>query len=292
MNLTITGYSTALFSTWYFIEEPGILFDAGDGVASSLLQKARKIDHVFISHADRDHLAGLLQFNQLNAREGFPVLHYPRHCGSFPAMEEFTKKFDPHVKGTVWKPVEDEDEIKISDSLSVKAIRNNHVKADLSIHKSLSYKIYQTKSKLKPEFAAIPQNHIRELVAQHGKEQLSYEIKTNILTYSGDTPVDDYEKWNNSKILIHEATFLGGEEDGVISKHGNRHSTLDEVLKMVSEINIETLILGHFSSRYSNEQIDARIRSLCKEYSVKIPVYRVLPGIVHRNILKEEPVNG
>ncbi len=39
MNLTITGYSTALFSTWYFIEELGILFDVGDGITSILLQK-------------------------------------------------------------------------------------------------------------------------------------------------------------------------------------------------------------------------------------------------------------
>lgn len=102
MHLNISGYSTALFSTWYFIEELGLLLDAGDGLTATLLQKARKVEHVFISHADRDHLTGLLQFNQLNAREGFPKIYYPFHCGSFPALEEFTKRFDPHVKGTVW----------------------------------------------------------------------------------------------------------------------------------------------------------------------------------------------
>ncbi|WP_315814720.1 hypothetical protein [Paraflavitalea speifideaquila] len=42
MQFTITGYSTALFSTWYFIEELGLLFDAGDGVSAGLLQKAGK----------------------------------------------------------------------------------------------------------------------------------------------------------------------------------------------------------------------------------------------------------
>jgi ribonuclease Z len=52
--MTITGYSTALFATWYFVEEWGVLFDAGDGLISALLQKSRKIDQVFISHADRD----------------------------------------------------------------------------------------------------------------------------------------------------------------------------------------------------------------------------------------------
>ena len=99
MKLTISGYSTALFSTWYFVEELGLLFDCGDGVVSNLLQKSRKTDNIFITHADRDHLTGLLQFNQLNARAGFPVIHYPKDCGSFPALEEFSKKFDPHIGG-------------------------------------------------------------------------------------------------------------------------------------------------------------------------------------------------
>ncbi len=95
----ITGYSTALFSTWYFWEDAGVLFDCGDGVASGLLQKARKIKHVFISHADRDHLAGLLQFNQLNARPGLKI-YFPKDCGSFPALAEFSKHFDPHTEGS------------------------------------------------------------------------------------------------------------------------------------------------------------------------------------------------
>lgn len=77
MNFKITSYSTALFSTWVFVEELGLLFDAGDGVMAHLLQKSRKIKQVFISHADRDHLNGLPQFYQLNAREGFPKIYYP-----------------------------------------------------------------------------------------------------------------------------------------------------------------------------------------------------------------------
>jgi ribonuclease BN (tRNA processing enzyme) len=81
--MNLTGYSTALFSTWYLIEEFGVLFDAGDGVVAHLLQKAMKAKYVFISHADRDHLTGLSQFVQLNSRDGFPKIYYPKDCGSF-----------------------------------------------------------------------------------------------------------------------------------------------------------------------------------------------------------------
>ena len=291
MSYTISGYSTALFSTWYFIEELGILFDAGDGVTAGLLQKARKINHVFISHADRDHLTGLLQLNQLNAREGFPIIHYPANSGSFPAIETFSKKFDPHVYGTIWKAIQANDEIKIKDDLIVLPLRNEHVETVPEIIKSLSYKIFQTKMKLRPEIASLSQDKIKELMANEGKEKLTMEIRTNVLSYSGDTPVDDYEKWNDSKILIHEATFLDAPGATKISIHGNKHSHLEEVIKMVSEINIETLILGHFSSRYSAEQIDEAIRSYCKKYLIRIPVFRILPGQVHKDILKENPVN-
>lgn len=60
--MKISGYSTALYSTFFFLEELGILFDCGDGAAAMLLGKSRKVKHIFISHADRDHLGGLLQF--------------------------------------------------------------------------------------------------------------------------------------------------------------------------------------------------------------------------------------
>ena len=292
MNLTLTGYSTALFSTWYFIEELGILFDAGDGATSGLLQKAGKITNVFISHADRDHLTGLLQLNQLNARPGFPIIHYPEDCGSFPPLEAFSKQFDLHVQGTVWKPVRQNDVVQVKDAISVLAVRNEHVVSAPSVSKSLGFKVIQSRTKLKSEIAALPQERIRELMAEQGKEKLTTILETNLITYSGDTPVDDYERWNHSEILIHEATFLGGEQDRKINPHGNKHSSLDEVLKMVSEITVGKLILGHFSSRYTAEQIDENIRRLCREYQVRLPVYRVLPGQIHRNILSEEPVNS
>lgn len=291
MKLKITGYSTALFSTWIFIEELGILFDAGDGVASGLGQKGGKIKHVFVSHADRDHLSGLLQFTQLNAREGFPIIYYPEDCGSFPALKSFTEKFDPHSKGSIWKPIQSQDHVAIKKDRVVEAIRNNHVSAAEGIHKSLSYKVFDIKHKLKNEFSNYSGKEIKEIVSKHGREHITEEIKTNTISFSGDTPVEDYERWNDSEILIHEATFLGNEQDKQIEAHGNKHSTLYEVLEMVANINVGTLVLSHFSSRYSHPLIDQEIRKLCKKFNIQIPIYRILPGQIHRDLLKEEPIN-
>ena len=295
-KLTISGYSTALFSTWFFIEELGLLFDVGDGVSSTLLQKSRKIKNVFISHTDRDHLTGLLQFNQLNAREGLPprfqgepIIHYPTDSGSFPALAVFMKKFDWHVQGTVWKPIRENQDFEIKPKIFVHSIRNNHVPVAEGITKSLSYLVQTKIPKLKAEFQQLSGNEIKTIAQEKGRDFLTQVETKNILGYSGDTPVDNYDHWNNTKILIHEATFLDDNE--TLNSHKNKHSNLEEVIKMVVEIKVEKLILSHFSSRYSKAEIDAAIRKLCKKYKIEIPVYRILPGDVCLNILNSEVVN-
>jgi ribonuclease Z len=291
MQLTITAYSTALFSTWYFIEEWGMLFDAGDGVISALLQKSRKIDHVFISHADRDHLTGLLQLNQLNARPGYPVMYYPKDSGSFPVLENFSKQFDPQVARTIWRPVTEGDEIAIAKDLLVKPIRNGHVPVEQHVIKSLGYQIIQTRTKLRPEFAHLSGEQLRQLSEQQGRDSFSMELQIPLLAYSGDTPVEDGAKWDNTKILIHEATFLGNGENIKTRTYGNRHSTLEEVMEMVGSIHIEQLILGHFSSRYSPDEIDRAVKDMCEKYAINIPVRLVLPGETVRNVLGAGAVN-
>jgi ribonuclease Z len=291
MELTITGYSTALFSTWFFVDELNLLFDAGDGVAAGLMGKAGKVRNVFVSHADRDHLTGLFQFNQLNARKGFPIIHYPKDCGSFPALKDFTCKFDPHVSGTIWKGIQSMDEVQTKDSIIVQAIRNEHIIAPPELSKSLSYKVFEKKHKLKAEFQDLPKAEIGKIAKEKGGSFVSEEVRTNIFSFSGDTPVTTPEIWNDSKVLIHEATFIEAIDQGKVSPHGNKHSTLEQVLEMIAQTNVEQLILSHFSSRYSAEQIDDSIRSLCAKYKVQIPIRRILPGTIHRDILKQAPIN-
>jgi len=291
MKYKITAYSTALFSTWINVEELNLLIDAGDGITSGLLQKSRKIKNVFITHPDRDHLNGLPQFVQLNSRDGFPRIHYPKDSGSFQAMNSFLKKFDPHVSSSTWIGIEDQSRTEIKNNIVVEAIRNEHVNCPIGTHKSLSYKVFEIKNKLKTEFQSKKSDEIQEIVKEKGKDFITKKIETNIISFSGDTPVDDYSKWDGSEILIHESTFLNNEGDSQIESRGNKHSRIDEVLQMVKEIQIGTLILNHFSSRYSKEEIDSAVTKLLKEYKIQIPVFLVYPGEIKRDILRTKPIN-
>lgn len=289
-NFKITGYSTALFATWFFVEELGLLLDAGDGVSAGLLQKSRKVKQVFISHADRDHLTGLLQFNQLNARSGFPIIHYPADSGSFPALADFGGKFDHHVQLAVWEPRRPGDEVVLKKDIIVQAIRNGHVQAPADKSKSLSFKVSQLKRKIKPEFADLEGSEIARLAKDLGRNFISVQSQETLLGYSGDSPVEDYERWDNTPILIHEATFLDGSTP--MKEKANKHSRLDEVMQMVASINVGTLILSHFSSRFSAAEIDKAILAECRKHKLTIPVYRVLPGEIQRDILAGDPLNA
>lgn len=285
MKLTITGFSTALFSTWYFIEELGLLFDCGDGASSGLLQKSHKVKHIFVSHADRDHLTGLLQFNQLNARQGFPKIYYPQDSSSFPFLKEFTSNFDPHVKGTDWIKMKEGDIFEIKKNILIQPFRNEHVPVGKELVKSLSFHVIETKRKLKDEYLHLSGKEIATLRNELGKENITIEIRKNILSYSGDTPVENDGRWDETKVLIHEATFLRKGDVNLDDHRKGKHSYLEEVIEMVSKTKIEKLILGHFSSRYSSEEIDEAIDFFCDKFKLTIPVFRVFPGETNRNIL-------
>jgi len=292
MQLTISGYSTALFSTWYFVEELGILFDAGDGLIANLLQKSRKIKYVFLSHADRDHLTGLLQLNQLNARPGYPKMYYPKDARSIHSLELFSKDFDDQVQGTEWIALSEGQEVEIKKDVSVTSIKNHHVASPDSIVKSTGYLVQQRKYKLKQEYLGCNAAEIIGIRERFGDDHLTDELRINIIGYSGDTPVENFSIWNNTEILIHEATFLNRAEISDNDTRRNKHSVLEDVLLAASSANIKKLVIGHISSRYKPDQIDECIIKNCRRYNISFPVFRLLPGEFVHNILIKDPING
>lgn len=290
MSFKIYGYSTALFSTWYFIEELSVLFDCGDGCSAGLLQKSGKVKYIFMSHADRDHLTGLLQFCQLNNRKDFPQLYYPSDCGSFSALNDFSVRFDPHIEKGNWQGIEKEQEINIGKDLYVTAIRNNHVSPDPKLNKSFGYLVERTRRKLKEEYTGLPGQEIAALRKQLGDDEITYEVRDKLLGYSGDTPVENENVWDNTDILIHEATFLDAASIDMEDPRTNKHSLLENVLAMASRIRINHLILGHFSPRYDDDEIINTVKSLAEKYSLSCKVYLILPGMISKNILAEVAV--
>ncbi len=270
--IKLYGHSTALYSTWFFIENYGLLFDAGDGMLSALQGKAGKIKHCFVSHADRDHLAGLLAYQQLFAKQK-PSIYFPKDAGSFPALASFSQQFDPHVKGTQWQAIAGDASISIGPNLKIHTKENTHIHVPGKC-KSLSFQLVEEKKKLKEAYIGLSAVEIQQLKKEKGEEALFNRLERKILSYSGDTGICNEDFYQNSEILIHEATFLT-EKECQEKNSKNKHSALESVLKMVKGLTIDRLVLSHFSSRYKQREIDAAIGHFAQKFGVDIPIYRV-----------------
>ena len=283
MNLTITAASTALFSTWVFVEELGLLLDAGDGVSAALTQKTGKIKNVFVSHADRDHVCGLLQLHQLNARDGKPAIHYPKDAGTFPALRDFVTRFDPQSGPATWSPLDDDQIIPLDNGYSITAHPSPHIVVEGQV-KALGYTLEHTRKRLKQAFQGLPGKEIAEKKKELGEDAVMEQVVTKPLGYSGDTPALDPTIWQGVEVLLHEATFLNSQTTR------GQHSNLEQVIHTATSLDLEALVLMHFSARYKPDEIAAAIKHHANEHRPPFPIHAILPSQVHHNILAQQPV--
>ena len=288
-TLTISGFSTARFATWFFLDEPRLLFDVGDGAAAHLGSKCNRVRHVFLSHADRDHLGGLIQFYQLSAAgPNPPTFYYPKDSGSFPAVRDFLERFDPNLPNCNWVPVEGGMRVDVGKHLIVEIGENDHIRSAsrgaVAGVRSLDFSLIEERRKLRSEFAGLPGVELGRLRAEHGDRHISEVLERRLFGFSGDTPAFDTERWKETEVLLHEATFIAPDE----ADRG--HSQLQSVLAAASEQELKALVLTHFSSRYRHEEICHAIRDVAESLDIRFTVYAVLPGQVAFDILGQEPV--
>ncbi|MGH1351144.1 MAG: MBL fold metallo-hydrolase [Methyloligellaceae bacterium] len=287
--VNITGYSTARYGTWYFLEQHNLLFDAGDGVVANLRGKCGKIRHIFLSHADRDHLGGLIQLYQTIAQsDNTPKFYYPKDSGSIPALRDFLQKFDPHLPHCEWIAVEGGMHIEVARNLFVKVGENNHIAVAQGVApelvKSLDFSLVETRRKLKPEFHKLPGQEIGRLREEKGEEHITVAEEHVLFGYSGDAPSFDVERWQGTEILIHEATFLAPGD----SSRG--HCELGDVIRSAGRLDLKALILGHISVRYKEDEIRPAILEGARAGNIRFPIYALFPGDVVEDILSKPPV--
>lgn len=284
--MKITAYSTALYSTWIFIEELRLLFDAGDGVAAALGGKGRKAKTVALSHSDRDHVTGLLQLQQLHApHNGLRVL-YPADSRGIPLLADFCRRFDPWAGPYVnWERVLPDERVALEGDLALAPTPNTHMPGRGV--KSLGYKVVRRVRKLKPEYEGTP----GEVLATMDREATTVEIERAVLAYSGDTGPMDPSIWAGQPILIHEATFLRQADVERGAKHRTQlHSCLDEVLELARSAQPERLVLTHLSPRYHEDEARTEIARMASEMGLAFPIWLVPPGRVVNDLFGEPAV--
>ncbi|OWZ05431.1 Nuclear ribonuclease Z [Phytophthora megakarya] len=244
-----------------YVDFIDVAFDLG-----CLVGRVVSKSHVFITHGHVDHIGAVVTHaarralqKQKPAQYFVPAYLVP-HLQSILQSTAAMQGDEPFPARIV--PLEAFDEVHVSSKYMVRAVPTKHRVP------SLGYILYEKKNRLKPEYKQLSGQELGAL-KRAGQEITSAELSPEI-AYTGDTTIEaftvaaDDERTKDLlqvKVLITEATYV----DSKMTIHdavARGHMHLDQ-LSMHEHLfqHVNTLVLVHFSARYSAEELAENVRT-------------------------------
>ena len=274
MKLTILGCHSATprtntnpTSQVLEIKNNMFLIDCGEGTQVELRRnkvKFSRIKHIFISHLHGDHyfgLVGLVNTFSLLTRETELHIYAPKGL-----KEVITLQMKLSDSWTNYPLIFHELSAKTSelifedDKVEVHTIplkhpiytngflfkeKKNERKIDINLVNEANINVAYFR-KLKQGFDVVNEDGVlisNEKVTKDPIPAKSYAFCSDTVYNEAIIPII-----KNSTVLYHESTFLEKNED--LCKP-TKHSTAKQAATIAKKANVETLILGHYSTRYN-----------------------------------------
>ncbi len=241
----VQGVSAAGIGTSLYLPELKVTIDVAQGI-----QPLARPKTFLITHAHMDHAAGIPYIiSQKALIKAPPATFYMPEVMVEPlknVMKEWFK-IDGHEYTFEFLPVEPGIKYGLGN--------NHYFKPFKTFHRipSVGYTIFETRHKLKQEFANLSQKEILDIKSRG--EELTEEISLPIFSYTGDTTMDFWKANSevlNSRVLFMEVTYWDTKKSvDDARKWGHIH--LYEVIDRLDEFKGEKIVFTHLSSRYSVE---------------------------------------
>jgi ribonuclease Z len=246
-GLTVEGYSRAAVQSYWRIPELKLGFDLG----------AQPWDFMnmptwFITHAHLDHMAALPVYiaRRRMMKMEPPAIYLPaENLDDVKRLLLVWQRLDRGRMICQLHGVQPGEEISLGREHVVSVYRTTHTVP------SVGYLVWDRRNKLKEEYHGLPGEKIRDL--RLSGVAVTTEVRTPLVGYTGDTSpagLDQNPDLYRAKILITEMSFiLPNHRKDKIHKFGHMH--LDDFLDRADKFQNDTVIIGHFSTRYHPEQV-------------------------------------
>jgi len=271
----VQGYSIAGEETFVQVPELDVCFDIGRSPRMALTS-----NYVALSHGHMDHTAGLVYYFSQRHFQGMGTGTVMCH----PSLEEpirrlMTAWIDIEAQRTPFNvipmsPGTESEEYEIKNNHFLRAFDTDHTVP------SLGYVMVEKRSKLRDEFAGLPQEKLMELKA--AGTEITYIKEVPLVAYMGDTsPGSHFGRPDvaGAQILITECTFI---EPGHRSRaRVGKHLHLKDLADILPKVEAEAVVITHLSRRTHLGQAKSQLEKVLRP-SDRERVYLLMDGRVNR----------